>query len=632
MTFPLARLACARLRRASARLRRDQSGNAFMIIGAALAPMLLLVGGAVDMGRGYLSQTRLQQACDAGVLAARKGLGAASLTGGALPEGARSAGMRFFNLNFRQGAYGSGERAFSMALESDYTVSGKASVDVPTSIMRIVGEEAIPVDVECAAKLNFSNTDVMMVLDTTGSMNETNPGDDAAKIGILRQVVKDFWVELESAKLAGTRIRYGFVPYSTNVNVGGLLEPDWLVDKWSYEGRKPKIKNDKTITVQKYDFVNTYVSGSQIPLTPTPLKDCPSSDAKWTQSNVVSHPDGSQSGRTTVTGSSYTCEYKDGSYEVAGTRYNTYVYDWTKTPAGTEEQMVYTWQYKSIDVDVSALKNGSTTIPVPMDGNPNPLPDPLNAKYKGCIEERDTYEFSGTDPDLKKALDLDLDLVPTDNKKTQWRPILHQISFLRAIRPDGGFWSKKSTDYTGNYVKADDYGFSVCPSAARKLEEMTEAEIGAYVDGLKAEGSTYHDIGMIWGGRLLSPTGLFADENADVGSTPTRRHLIFLTDGETAPLDLSYGAYGVEPLSQRRWSPSSPFTLTKAVEDRFLVACNEVKKRNITVWVISFGIAMSPMLKSCADNTHRFEAADASELSHAFKKIARAMGDLRISK
>ena len=91
MTFPLARLACARLRRASARLRRDQSGNAFMIIGAALAPMLLLVGGAVDMGRGYLSQTRLQQACDAGVLAARKGLGAASLTGGALPEGARSA-------------------------------------------------------------------------------------------------------------------------------------------------------------------------------------------------------------------------------------------------------------------------------------------------------------------------------------------------------------------------------------------------------------------------------------------------------------------------------------------------------------------------------------------------------------
>ena len=59
---------------------------------------------------------------------------------------------------------------------------------------------------------------------------------------------------------------------------------------------------------------------------------------------------------------------------------------------------------------------------------------------------------------------------------------------------------------------------------------------------------------MIWGGRLISPTGLFADENADLSaSAPTSRNLIFLTDGETAPYDLSYSSYGVEPLDQRRW-------------------------------------------------------------------------------
>jgi hypothetical protein len=627
----LPRLAAASFRRVLANLGSDQTGNTFMILAAALAPMLALVGGAIDMGRGYLSQTRLQQACDAGVLAARKNIGASGAGDGALSDSARAVGMRFFNLNFRQGVYGSGQRDFAMTLGEDFTVNGVASVDVPTAIMRIFGENHIPIKVKCAAKLNFSNTDVMMVLDTTGSMNQTNAGDSSPKIAILRQVVKDFWVELDRAKPPATRIRYGFVPYSTNVNVGGLLNTDWLVDKWSYEGRKAKIKN-KTITVVKYDYTNTYVSGSQMTMTSIPLPDCPESTARWTQSNVVTHADGSQSGRTTVTGTTYTCNYSDGGYFVGGTQYNSYVYDWTKTPNGTEEEMIYTWEYKSVDVDVRALKMGATTIPVPMNGNPAPLPDPLYAKYKGCIEERDTYEFSGSDPDLSKALDLDLDLVPGKDKKTQWRPMLHQISFLRAIKASGGSWSKKASDYSGSYIRADDYGFSACPSAARKLAEMTESEIGAYVDGLRVEGSTYHDIGMIWGGRLLSPTGLFADENADVGSTPTRRHLIFLTDGETAPLDLSYGAYGVEPLSQRRWSPSSPFTLTKAVEDRFLVACNEVKKRNITVWVVSFGVAMSPMLKACADNTHRFEAANADELSEAFRKIARTMGDLRISK
>ena len=94
---------------------------------------------------------------------------------------------------------------------------------------------------------------------------------------------------------------------------------------------------------------------------------------------------------------------------------------------------------------------------------------------------------------------------------------------------------------------------------------------------------------MIWGGRLLSPTGLFAAENADLPGKPTNRHLIFLTDGLTEPRDIAYGAYGIEPLDQRRWSESSSLSLTQVVEKRFAVACDEVKKRNITVWVIGFG-------------------------------------------
>ena len=58
-----------------------------------------------------------------------------------------------------------------------------------------------------------------------------------------------------------------------------------------------------------------------------------------------------------------------------------------------------------------------------------------------------------------------------------------------------------------------------------------------YLGTLIARGNTYHDIGMIWGARMLSPTGIFADENADVDAKPTSRHMIFLTDGQTETFD-----------------------------------------------------------------------------------------------
>jgi hypothetical protein len=178
-------------------------------------------------------------------------------------------------------------------------------------------------------------------------------------------------------------------------------------------------------------------------------------------------------------------------------------------------------------------------------------------------------------------------------------------------------------------------GLSACPAEAHKLDEMDGSDVDAYLSKLSPDGSTYHDIGMIWGGRLLSPTGLFSGENADLSGKPTSRHMIFLTDGETAPYDLSYGTYGIEPLDTRRWDPKKPalgLSLTDVVERRFSVACEEVKKRNITVWVIGFGVGLDDFMTQCAGPGHYFEAKDAAELQDVFSKIAAQMGDLRISK
>ena len=54
------------------RLASNQEGNIIAIFAAAIIPAIGLVGGAVDMSRLYLTQARLQGACDAGALLGRK--------------------------------------------------------------------------------------------------------------------------------------------------------------------------------------------------------------------------------------------------------------------------------------------------------------------------------------------------------------------------------------------------------------------------------------------------------------------------------------------------------------------------------------------------------------------------------
>lgn len=624
------------------RLASDRAGNTLMMIAAALVPIMAMVGGAVDMGRSYLSQSRLQSACDAGVLAARKALGSSAVADGQVPSSVATTGNAFFNTNFRSGSYGTVNRQFVMTLESDYAISGTATVDVPTTIMRMFGFADVPLRVTCQAQLNFSDTDVMMVLDTTGSMNQTNPGDSQPRIGILRDVVKSFYAQLEASKGPTTRMRYGFVPYSVNVNVGGLLQSDWLVDKWEYNGRELR-KNGKT-SQTAFATTSTTVSGSYTAVTSYTAASCPDNTAVTTELSHSTDADGTERGRTRVNGTFYTCEYdpETGTATITGTTYSDYVYDWTKKENGTAMVDAYEWRYRPIKVDTSYFKGASGTdapqvgkvLTLPIGGTAA-APANLDITFRGCIEERDTYEISDyANVDFTKALDLDLDRVPEKNKPdTQWRPLLHELSFLRAILTSGvGSFLPAAVSTVNEFINAGAWGFSACPPAARKLAVMTASDVSTYVDSLVAGGNTYHDIGMIWGGRLISPTGLFAAENADRAGKATNRNLIMLTDGETAPSSYAYGTYGIEPLDERRWSQTSARSLTNVVESRFAVACDELKKKNVTVWFIAFGTALNPVMTNCAGSGHYFQANNAAELNAIFSKIAAALGDLRIAK
>jgi Flp pilus assembly protein TadG len=632
------------------RLARDTSGNTMMIVAAASLPMLALVGGGVDMGRSYLSESRLQQACDAGVLAARKKLAGSTVVDASVAN----AGNKFFNINFRAGTYGTANRNFTMTLQPDYSISGAATVDVPTTIMKLFGYSEVSLSVKCEASLNFTNTDIMMVLDTTQSMDgKADPGDTLSKLTTMKNVVRSFHQQLEATKGQGVRVRYGFVPYSTNVNVGGLLANNWVVNDWHYQTRELHHEVPTgPVTTTSYGENFLAPTGSSM-----------SEVSSTYPADFVAAGNESQVGSSSCNGPPLPA---DTYTEVATPIGAPVTVPFVGPPAGTKTTQRFRrvrngvrWWTSRAGANCNVMKETFTNYIDEYDYVTEPYQPKIQffnydklprnvANWRSetwnCMEERETYEIDDyTNVDFTRALDLDIRLTPNGDDRTKWRPHYPTITYIRNMAPDGTgpFSINPVITSSGMYQPGAISNMITCPTPTRKLEELpitagTNATLDAYLNSIVAAGTTYHDIGMIWGGRLLTPFGLFAAENADVAaSRPSSRHLIFLTDGQTEAYDIAYGAYGVEPLDRRRWNRETPvggLTLSDVVEKRFGVACDQVKADNITVWVVGFDTAVTQFMKDCAGPGRWFQANNATDLTTAFTRIAQSIGDLRISK
>ena len=149
-----------------------------------LIPLVALVGSGIDLGTRYVTRKQMQIACDAAVLAGRR-----AMTNGIVDDGVRAEATKFFNFNFQQGMFGSKPftPSISSATTSKTTVVINAATTVPTSLMRIFGSDELPVSVSCNASQDFVNTDIVFVLDTTGSMRDmATSSDSQTKIEALQ--------------------------------------------------------------------------------------------------------------------------------------------------------------------------------------------------------------------------------------------------------------------------------------------------------------------------------------------------------------------------------------------------------------------------------------------------------------
>ena len=161
---------------------------------------------------------------------------------------------------------------------------------------------------------------------------------------------------------------------------------------------------------------------------------------------------------------------------------------------------------------------------------------------------------------------------------------------------------------------------------------MSASDVSNYVHDadFKPFGGTYHDVGMIWGNRMLSPDSVFADSTAWPGRNDPSRNIVFMTDGNMAPSLTSYGQYGVE-YWDRRVTGGSYGSQTDYHTARFRISCDEAKKKGYTVYVVAVGVAANADLTYCASPGQVFTANSTPQLTAAFKSIAQRIAMLRIT-
>lgn len=666
-------------------LLRDARANTMAIMAAALIPLAGLIGGGLDISRLYMTKSRIQHACDAAALAGRKEMG-----GGRWSQNSNrpnAVAQEFFDANFTSGSLGSTglSRTFT---ESAGKVTGAATVTVPMTLMKVLGQPAQTISVSCDAEMRLPNTDVMFVLDTTGSMGQKAMSTDSeTKIEGLRTAVKCFYeivarLNTDATCTTGTpgggtgtqtQIRFGFVPYTTNVRVGRLLPTDYFADSGTYQTREPVYRVEYNYTFPNAGTPQQTGSSDSTPVntstTTTPSATNSSTCAAQRPAdttNVVVTPESAPiNPQTSVNGATQTVTYTTTTV-FASTSYTASWRNSTRVCSITANRSEYTttrsytrtdagvgvpydvfdgWHYGQINVPISALKNGtqwnsSLTLPIGAGGTARTI------SWDGCIEERQTVRQSSYSPIPSGAKDLDIDLVPsTSDPTTQWKPALPRLTYLRRV-----VTSYSQLD-TADVARTSDEYFSnqpyYCPAEARKLQAWPDPnDFDDYVDSLTPAGNTYHDIGMIWGARLTSPTGIFASENA---LTPLGgeidRHIIFMTDGDAVSAPCDYSAYGIAYFERRTTTDVGPASecgsarssLIDQVNVRLDALCTAVKNmRNTTLWVISFGSGSNTTtetrLSNCATPGRYFTARSSASLQSTFATIANQISQLRLTR
>ncbi|MEM7662676.1 MAG: pilus assembly protein [Pseudomonadota bacterium] len=192
-----------------ARLMADVRANIAVITALSIMPILMLIGGSVDLTRAALHRAELQAAIDSAVLAA------SNLTS---TDNFDEIIEDYLDANLASASGLPGQYRLSSSTESNLnsrTVTIEVAMDLPTYFLGLVNLDTIPIAAEATATESKLNIELALVLDISSSMN-------GVKLANLKESAKIFVDHM----LAGDAANYtslSLIPFGGTVNIGEEL-------------------------------------------------------------------------------------------------------------------------------------------------------------------------------------------------------------------------------------------------------------------------------------------------------------------------------------------------------------------------------------------------------------------------
>lgn len=577
-----------------------RDGNVAMIFALCLIPLLILMGGAIDLSRQRGTEVGAQNAIDAALLAVAHE--AFNLDDKEL----QSKGREWFDTHLINDNLDI--QSFTI-VRTDKQITAEVVGTIDTTFLGLMGLNKLTVKRRATVRYGLQKIEVALVLDTTGSMdgvvastqtcNRRGCTGGQTKLAVLKEAATKMLNGLESASADSGLLDVAIVPFASYVNVG----PENINAKWIDTDSDSPVAADNLVEgLNRFDLYEhlgyEWKGCVQVRPHPYDVRDTrPQTSKPETLFVPVFHPDEPD---TSGPGETYPNNYVDDvTHPFGGLPVDV------GGPLGSDELLLLVQNPEKYGVPAGALLlNPDVTLT---------LPDGTVLGRDDCPEDYDKDNGYGNND------------CPDPLNPAEWTTV--------TIHP--------------NYTYFSDVDSTIGPDYNCEMRPITPLTddwdtLRSEISGLAASGSTNITEGVMWGWRVLSPGLPFKE--GDAYAKDTRKILILLSDGNNMIVrrdgkagESDFSAYGY--LANERLDgtdeDSSQAEILDAMDDLTLEACTNIKAKGIRIITIRLDLTdarSEKVLSSCASSPEDFvDVQNTAELVTAFEKITDDITQLYLS-
>jgi Flp pilus assembly protein TadG len=198
----------------------NRDANVAMMFGLSLIPMTIAAGAGVDLARAMVVKSSMTEALDAAALAVASTSGLSQAQANALAQ-------NYFNANFKTDPSYGKPSALSVSI-SGQSATVSTHIPMSTILMSVAGINTVDVNSSSTVVWGQSKLWVSLVLDNTGSMNETD-STGTSKMTALMTATHQLLTMLQNASANPGDVEVAIIPFTLTVDVGkNYTNASWI--------------------------------------------------------------------------------------------------------------------------------------------------------------------------------------------------------------------------------------------------------------------------------------------------------------------------------------------------------------------------------------------------------------------